>query len=108
MAIAAGARHRRWGGPARIAIIVLIFIAILFLFVFPTRSFLAQRRAVTNAQQDVEVMREQNRRLADEAARLQTPQEIERRAREQYHYVYPGERAYSVIPAPTSTTTTIP
>ena len=73
-------------------------IAILFLFVFPTRSFLAQRGAVNDARHDVQVMHEQNERLAAEAKRLQTPAEIERMAREQYHYVYPGEQAYSVDP----------
>jgi cell division protein FtsB len=108
--VAGAAIGRLWnsGGPARIAMIALIIIAILFLFVFPARSFLAQRQAVNDARHDVKVLQEQNRRLAEEAARLKTPQEIERRAREQYHYVYPGERAFSVIPAPAPTTTTTP
>jgi cell division protein FtsB len=99
-------RSRGWSGPARIAIIAIILIAILFLFVFPTRSFLAQRGAVDDARHDVQVMHEQNERLAAEAKRLQTPAEIQRMAREQYHYVYPGEQAYSVIPAPAPTTST--
>ena len=103
---AAAARGRGWGGPARVAIVVLIIVAILFLLVFPTRSFLEQRGRVNDARHDVEVMREQNERLADEADRLKTPEEIERIAREQYHYVYPGEQAFSVIPAPSPTTTT--
>ena len=64
---AAAARGRGWGGPARVAIVVLIIVAILFLFVFPTRSFLEQRGRVNDARHDVEVMREQNERLADEA-----------------------------------------
>jgi cell division protein FtsB len=108
--VAAAAVGRLWnsGGPARIATITLIVIAVLFLFVFPARSFLVQRQAVNGARHDIEVLREQNRRLADEAERLKTPEEIERRAREQYHYVYPGERAFSVIPAPGTTTTTTP
>jgi cell division protein FtsB len=108
MASAAAARPRSWGGSARVAIIILIIIAILFLFVFPTRSFLAQRREVNDARHDLEVMQEQNHRLAEEATRLKTPAEIERMAREQYHYVYPGERAFAVIPAPASPTTTTP
>jgi cell division protein FtsB len=105
---AAAIKPRHWGGPARVALVVLIVIAILFLFVFPMRSFLGQRRAVNDARHNVEVMQEQNRRLAEEAARLKTPQEIERMAREQYHFVYPGEQAYSVVPAPAPTTTTTP
>jgi cell division protein FtsB len=100
------ARVRQWGGPARLAIILLVFVAVLFVFVYPTRSYLAQRGAVNNTKHDVQVMREQNDKLEKEAQRLKTPAEVERIAREQYHYVYPGEQAYSVIPAPAPTTTT--
>jgi cell division protein FtsB len=105
---ATASRGRGWGRSARIAIAALAVIAILFLFVFPTRSYLAQRHAVNDARHDVRVLQEQNRRLQQEADRLKTPEEIERLAREQYRYVYPGERAYSVIPAPGTTTTTTP
>jgi len=64
-------------------------VAILFLFVFPFRSYLAQRAEVNDARHDVHVMQEQNAKLAEEAARLKTKEEIERVAREQYRYVYP-------------------
>jgi hypothetical protein len=36
---------------------------------------------------------------------LQTPQEIERRAREQFNMGYPGEQQFRVFPAPETTTT---
>jgi cell division protein FtsL len=95
-------------GPARIAIGSLVVVAILFLFVFPTRSFLAQRSQISGAQHDLDVLRTQNARLQKEAARLQTDAEIERIAREEYGMVRPGERAFVVIPAPPTTTTTAP
>jgi cell division protein FtsB len=95
-------------GPARIAILSLVIVAILFLFVFPTRSFLAQRNQISDAQHDLAILRAQNARLAKEAARLQTDAEIERIAREEYHMVRPGERAYAVIPAPPTTATSAP
>ncbi len=95
-------------GPARIAIMSLIVVAILFLFVFPTRSFLAQRSQVSQARHDLAVLRAQNARLAKEAARLNTPSEIEKIARERFFMVYPGEQAYAVIPSPPTTTTTTP
>jgi cell division protein FtsB len=76
--------------------------------VFPTRSYLAQRNAVNDARNDVQVLQEQNRRLQEEADRLETPEEIERLAREEFQMVYPGERAYAVLPAPAATTTTAP
>ncbi len=73
----------------------------------PDASFFEQRARVDDARHDVNVLKEQNDKLADEVNRLQTPGEIERMAREQFHMVYPGERAFIVTPAP-ATTTTVP
>ena len=99
----------RWlSGPARIAIVSLVVVATLFLFVFPTRSFLAQRSQISGAQHDLEVLRAQNARLEKEAARLATDAEIERIAREEYNMVRPGEKAFAIIPAAPTTTTTAP
>ncbi|MGQ0825580.1 MAG: FtsB family cell division protein [Actinomycetota bacterium] len=105
MAAVALRNIRSWGGPARVAIAALAIVAILFLFVFPTRSFLSQRAAIDDARHDLDVLRTQNERLEEEAARLQTPSEIEREAREQFHMVYPRERAFAVTPAPVTSTT---
>lgn len=101
----------RWGRPATIALAALTLVAVLFLFVFPIRSYLSQRNDVGSARRDVAVLREQNQTLAREAQRLQSQQEVERLARDQFHMVFPNESAYSVIPAPdpaTTTTTTRP
>lgn len=96
-------------GRARVAIATLVTVASLFLFVFPTQALLAQQRDVRDAKHDLAVLREQNDRLAEEASRLQTPEEVERVAREQHNMVRPGEAAFAVIPpsptAPTTTTT---
>jgi cell division protein FtsB len=99
----------KWG-RARIALIALAVAAILFVFVFPTRSYLAQRREVGAAAHDVKVLQEQNTQLEQEAARLRSPDDIQRVARQQYNYVFPGEQVYKVMPADSSvtTTTTIP
>jgi len=97
---------RRLNGRARVAIATLVTVASLFLFVFPTQALLAQQRDVRDAKRDLAVLREQNDRLAEEAGRLQTPEEIERLAREQHNMVRPGEDAFAVIPpSPTVTTT---
>ena len=98
----------RWGSRGRVALIALGLAAILFVFVFPTRTYLAQRKQVTAAQHDVNMLREQNKQLQAEAQQLQQPAEIERRARDLYNMVRPGEQAYRVLPAPTSTTTIVP
>src|SRR4051812_46969040 len=96
------------GGRARVALVALGIVAVLFLFVFPTRSYWSQRRQVGAAQHDVNVLRDQNDKLAAEVNELQTPAEIERMAREQFHMVYPGEQVYNVSPAATTTTTVPP
>ena len=100
---------RRWGSRGRVALLALGVAAILFLFVFPTRSYLAQRRQVGAAAHDVDMLRQQNKKLQIEAQRLQSPDEIERIAREQFNMVFPGEQVFKVMPAPEAlTTTTIP
>jgi cell division protein FtsB len=106
------ARRTRWGPRPRVAVASLALTAILFLFVFPTRSYLAQQRQVGRARDAVAVLRSQNKELAREAKRLETPGEIERLARQQFNMVMPGEQAYNVVPAPAAstatTTTTVP
>ena len=86
----------------------VIFVIVLFVFVFPTRTYLAQRHDLSLAAERLKVLNEQNAQLSKEAQRLQTPAEIERLARQQYHMVQPGEKAYVILPAPTPTTTAAP
>jgi cell division protein FtsL len=93
-------------GRARIALIGLALVTVLFVFVFPTRSYLAQRHQVSGAERDVSVLQQQNARLQQEARQLQSASEVERMAREQFHMVFPGEQAYTVMPSPAATTTT--
>src|SRR5512142_451607 len=67
------ARRVAMDRPARITVASLAFVAMMFLFVFPTRSYLAQQRQVNAARHSVQVLRTQNAQLAREAKRLQTP-----------------------------------
>jgi len=103
---AALARRVAMDGPARITVASLVFVAMMFLFVFPTRSYLAQHRQVNAARHAVEDLRAQNEQLEREAERLKTPAEIERLARSQFNMVFPGEQAYNVVPLKGSATTT--
>jgi hypothetical protein len=74
--------------------------ALLAVTVFPTSTFLQQRSDTAEARQRLEVLREQNEAYEARIRRLQTPEEIERIAREEYNLVFPGEEAYAVLPAP--------
>ena len=98
----------RLNPPARIALLTVFSVAFLFVFVFPTSSYLAQARQVNKARHDLSVLREQNRTLSEEAAKLQTNAEIERIARERYNMALPSERLFSIVPTPSTTTTTVP
>jgi cell division protein FtsB len=108
---AQAARRIVWAPRTRIAVASLALVAMMFLFVFPTRSYIAQKRQVGRAANAVEVLEAQNEVLKRQADRLQTPSEIERLAREQFNMVMPGEQAYNVVETPSSsddTTTTTP
>jgi cell division protein FtsB len=78
----------------------VVLVGILFLFVFPTRTYLGQRRGLDSSRQRVAVLSEENRQLASRVKKLNTDAEIERLAREQYNLVRPGEEAYAILPAP--------
>jgi hypothetical protein len=74
--------------------------AMLFLFVLPSRTYLAQRHSLSAAATRLRVFSDQNAKLAASADRLQTDAEIERLARQQYGLVKPGEKAYVIVPSP--------
>ena len=85
---------------ARIAVASVVFVGFLFGAVFPTRTYLAQRKAISAATERLDLFKEQNGRLESEAGRLQSDEEIQRIARERYNLVRPGEEAYAIVPVP--------
>ena len=78
----------------------VVLVGILFLFVFPTRTYLGQRQELDAAERRAEILSKENAELAARVKRLNTDAEIERLAREQYNLVRPGEEAYAILPAP--------
>jgi cell division protein FtsB len=84
-----------------VALVVLV--GAMFLFVFPTRTYLSQRQSLAATRQRVHVLSIQNKELAARVQKLNTDAEIERLAREQYSLVRPGEEAYAILPAPQPT-----
>ncbi len=73
---------------------------VLAFAVFPTSTYLDQRAGTAEAEERLAVLRAQNEAYEERIARLETTEEIERLAREQYNLVFPGEEAYAVLPAP--------
>jgi cell division protein FtsB len=79
----------------------LVVVGVLFLFVFPGRTYLDQRRSLAAAHARLRVLGTESAVLEQKAARLHDDREIERLAREQYGLVKPGEEAYAILPPPT-------
>ena len=76
---------------------------LLLLLVLPTRAWLAQRSDIASAQQKLAVIENENTKLEARLKALQTPEEIERVAREQYNLAGRGEQVFSVLPPPALT-----
>jgi cell division protein FtsB len=74
----------------------------LFLFGYPTRTFLEQRAQLSQQQAKLDRLAAQNQSLSGEASRLQNTAEIERIARQDYGLVQPGQEAYAILPSPAS------
>ncbi len=85
---------------ARIAVASVVFVGFLFGAVFPTRTYLAQRREIAAAAERLELFAAQNGKLQAAVDRLQRDDEIERLARSRYNLVRPGEEAYAILPVP--------
>ena len=65
----------------RAALGSVVLVGLLFAFVYPTRTFLDQRADTNAARAQLELLRSENERLAQETKRLQSDSEIERRGR---------------------------
>jgi cell division protein FtsB len=85
---------------ARIAVASVVFVGFVFGAVFPTRTYLAQRREIAAATERLALFEAQNGRLETAVERLQRDDEIERLARSRYNLVRPGEEAYAILPVP--------
>ncbi|HEX4903835.1 MAG TPA: septum formation initiator family protein [Acidimicrobiales bacterium] len=90
-------------------LVFVLLIGVLFVAVFPTRTWWAQRAEMRGATEQLQVLEEQNTLLASRVDALQSDDEIERLAREQYNLVKPGEEAYALLPsAGTTPAVTVP
>lgn len=79
-------------------VIVLVILVALFYAVFPTRTFMDQSAAIAEVQAELDALYEENDALRSRMKLLAQPEEIERLARSEYNLVYPGEKAYAMLP----------
>lgn len=90
----------RFRSGTRLVVTSLAMVGFLFIAVFPTRTFFAQRGEIARASERLAVLGEQNRRLESQVDRLERDEEIERLARAEYNLVRPGEEAYAIVSPP--------
>ncbi len=95
---------RRGRRPRRGVLVALVFVGLVAGIlggVFPFRQMFAHHRQVDAAEQQLADLQAANAELEGEIAKLQSPVEIERIAREQFGLVRPGETGYVVeVPEP--------
>ena len=85
--------------PRRVWLVALVFVGLVAGVlggVFPFRQMFAHHRQVDAAEQQLADLHAANAELEGEIAKLQSPVEVERIAREQFGLVRPGETGYVV------------
>ena len=81
---------------------VLVLGAALSLSAFPLRTWFDQRESIAASQAELDELDAQVEALETRIAALDTPDEIERLARDRYSMVRPGEEPYGILPVPLS------
>ena len=80
----------------------LVLFAGLVYFIFPTTTWLDQRAEASDVQENLDELVAEQAVLRLEIARMRTDDEVERIARRDFNFVFPGEEAYAVLQAPPS------
>ncbi len=86
----------------------LAVVALLFVFVYPTETYLSQRNQIGAAHAHLTQLQRDTAAIQRQSKALQSDTAVERIAREQYGLVRPGETPYVLVPAAAPTPTTTP
>jgi cell division protein FtsB len=101
-------RMRSRSGVALVTLLFILMGAAFLTQVVPYRQILDSRRQVEAARAQLASLEAQNEVLAADVEALNTPEEIERLARDKLGYVREGEVAYVVLDPPGAETTGAP
>ncbi len=96
-------RVRGRSGAALVTLLFILTGAAFLTQVVPYRQILDSRNQVQAAQDQLAALEAENEVLSADVAALNTPEEIERLAREKLGYVREGEVAYVVLDPPGAT-----
>lgn len=93
-------RRSGLGFSSLLAAAALVGLVVVLAGIFPFRQIIASNRAVELAEEKLGAIQEENQRLEARIAALETTEEVERLAREQFGLVMPGEIGYVVVAPP--------
>jgi len=93
-------RDSGYGLSSLLLTVALVAVVLVLAGIFPFRQIIASNRAVDTAEEKLAAIREETAVLEARIAALQTPEEVERLAREQFGLVHPGEIGYVVVVPP--------
>ena len=79
--------------------ILAVVVVILIWAIQPIRLWLDQREELSTKQQELTDIQSSNSALEQRAEELQTPEQIELFARQNFGFIREGEEAYAVLPA---------
>jgi cell division protein FtsB len=96
----ASLRLKRRSGVALVTLLFILMGAAFLTQVVPYRQILDSRNQVQTAREQLAALESENEVLSADVASLNTPEEIERLAREKLGYVREGEVAYVVLDPP--------
>lgn len=88
---------RRQAGS--LIVFAISLLVVLYLVAVPARNYWNQRADTADADGSLNALQTEIDELEARSTALEDPAEVERLAREEYHYVYPGEEAFVVLPA---------
>jgi cell division protein FtsL len=80
------------------ALLGLVILAVFVFGVFPTGSYLEQRNELDRAVDQVDALKRENENLESRVERLESDEEIERVARNEFDMVLPNEESYLILP----------
>ena len=80
----------------RAALLAVVVCALALSVAVPLHTYLSQRADLAQQQQQQQALRDQENQLAQRAAQLSDPAQVEAEARTRLHFVLPGETPYEV------------
>lgn len=86
----------------------LALVGLLFAFVYPIRTYLAQRGQISSAQAHLNQLQYATSTVEAQSRQLQGDAAVERIARQEYGLVRPGETPYVLVPAASPSTAAAP